>query len=97
MKPNVAKGMIIAIVLVLVITTLVPYLHDAENRSKEIVEIELLTCVVAACISDKTIGNECIVVKPRVSKIRITVDQNGYRRVQILPTDVDCSQPSPQP
>lgn len=87
---NSARRFIVLVAVILVVLVFIQYFDRKNNRDKELIISEIEACVVSLCISDKTLGEDCIVQKPKLSKIRLTVDENGHRRVLITPTEIDC-------
>ena len=91
MNPTtIARGVILLLIVFLAVVAIVPLFNEREYRGKEIVESETLACVVETCVTDKTLGQDCIELKPKLSKIRITVDENRHNHVHVIPTEIDC-------
>lgn len=90
MNTNSARRTIVLVGVILVVLVVMQYFDTANNRAKELIVSEIEACVVATCITDKTLGQDCIIQTPKLSKIRVTVDENEHKRVLITPTDIDC-------
>lgn len=92
MNTKVARGLLIALMLFLLIFALFPLFQKNEYADREIVVQESLHCVTAVCISETTIGEECRYLNAFVSKVIITVDPDKpeSRIVQVQPTNTDC-------
>lgn len=56
---------------------------------KEIVQQEYTACVVSICVDDPLIGKKCELLPPKVSKIRLTVE-NSKTRITVSPTEIKC-------
>jgi hypothetical protein len=85
---NIPKIIIGSLTVLLVVVTVFPMIRSGETS--ELIERELVACVVSVCVEDKTIGKRCEILKPKLSRIRLTVDENKHHRVELIPTDIDC-------
>ena len=90
MSQIVARGFIVVVAVLLLGITFSQMMYDSDNRGREVIQTEMTACVIETCITDNTVGDECIIQKPKISKIRITVDDNAHRPVLTTPTDIEC-------
>lgn len=95
MNTSILKLILLLFLIFILVMTLVPMFRAEERSRREIVESELLSCIASLCVTSPTVGDECIIIPPKVAKVRITIDSNEYRRVSISPTSVDCAKTSP--
>jgi hypothetical protein len=84
---------ILVIAVALVVSLLIAFNTQAKRKSKELVESELSLCVVAVCLRNTRIGEECeLMSHPTLSKLLITVDQkdSSHRKIILVQTDTNC-------
>lgn len=86
----IARVLIVSVIVLLLIVSLVPIFTTSENRSKEIVALSTLACVVETCVTTSTEGKDCTELKPKLSKVKITLDANKYQHINVEPTNIEC-------